>query len=89
MSNVDQRLQSYRDRLLRLESEKRERTTDITELRKEMKGSGLSKAEIAGIVLAVRREFESADKKAARTEAELVADQLALSGTAPLFGAAA
>ena len=88
MTNTDTRLASYKGRLLRLESEKREAAEDIKELRKEMKGAGLSKAEIAGVVLAVKREFESEDKKAARTAAEEIADMLAGEGV-PLFAGAA
>lgn len=88
-ANVDQRLAAFKTRALRIETEKREAAEDLKELRKEMKGVGLSKSEIAGVMLAVRREFESEDKRAARTAAEEVADMLAASGDAPLFGAAA
>jgi uncharacterized protein (UPF0335 family) len=89
MSNVDPKLASFKARLLNLETEKRARSEDIADLKKEAKSAGLSKEEIAGFVLAVRREFETADKKASRTAAEEVADMLAASGDAPLFGRAA
>lgn len=86
MTNVDQRLASYRDRVLRLESEKREAADMLKDIRKEMKSNGLGADEIAGIFLAVKRSFESSDKAAKRTAAEHVADMLALEG-APLFSA--
>lgn len=89
MTNTDTRLAGYKARLLRLEDKKREAAEDIKEVKKEMKGAGLSKAEIAGVVLAVKREFESDERKATRTLAEEIADMLAASGDAPLFGAAA
>lgn len=89
MTNVDQKLAAYHARMLNLETEKRERGADIRDLRKEMKSNGLSKDEIAGITLAVRRSFESADAAAARTAAQEVADMLGASGDAPLFERAA
>lgn len=88
MSNADPKLVSIRDRRFNLEERRREVVEDIKELKKEAKGVGLSKAEVAGIELDVKRKFESAEKKAARTEAEEVADSLALSGGAPLFESA-
>ncbi len=89
MTNADTKLIAFRDRLTALEQTKRNAAEDGREIVKEMKSLGLSKAEISGVKLAVRRSFESADKAASRTEAEQIADQLALSGDAPLFGAAA
>lgn len=89
MTGHNGELASYRDRWLRIEMEKRERSEDLRELKKEMLGAGVSKDEVAGVALAVRREFESADRRAKRTEAERIADELAASGAAPLFGAAA
>ncbi len=89
MSNVDPKLIAFRNRLINVAEAKQIAAEDAREITKEMKSIGLDKDEIAGVKLAVRRHFESADKAAARTAAELVADELALSGDAPLFGAAA
>lgn len=89
MTNTDTRLAAYKARLMNLETARRENAEDRRELRKEMLGAGVSKTEVAGVLLAVKREFESADRKAARTAAEEVADMLGASGSAPLFGAAA
>lgn len=88
MTNVDTRLAGYHDRALRLETSKREVAEDLKELRKEMKGTGLSKTEVAGVFLAVKRSFESDDRKAARTAEEEVAAMLAREGLG-LFAAAA
>lgn len=87
MSNVDPKLSAYYARVLRLETEKREAAEGLADLGKEMKANGLSADEIAGVKLAVKRSFESAEKAAKRTAAEEVADMLAASGTAPLFAA--
>ena len=88
MTNTDPRLASYRDRLLRLETERRENAEDTKELTQEMRKAGLSKSDIRGIKLAIARTFESEDQRADRAAAEAVADMLAASGTAPLFAAA-
>jgi uncharacterized protein (UPF0335 family) len=88
VSNVDQKLKSYRDRAYRIDQEKRNAANDMRELKAEMKSNGLSKTEIAGVLLWVRQENESDDKKAARQAAQEVADMLAAAG-APLFASAA
>lgn len=76
MSNIDTKTKSFFDRLLNLESERRDVAESIKDLAKGMKGVGLSKDEIAGIKLAVKRRFESEEKRAARESAEAVAEAL-------------
>lgn len=76
MSNVDSRTKAFFDRMVRLETEKREIAESVRDLAKEMKGVGLLAEEIAGIKLAVKRHFETEDKKATRESAEAVADAL-------------
>ena len=89
MSNViDGKTRLYFDRVLRLETEKRERAVDIREVKAEMKSAGLGPDEIAGVMLAVRQSFEDADKKAKRTAAEDVADALSSFADSPLGAAA-
>lgn len=88
MTNVDQKLSSFRDRFLRLETEKRERSEDLAELRKEMKSNGLSADEIAAVALAVKRSFESAEKTAKRKSVEDIAESLGQLTDLPLGQAA-
>ncbi len=88
MSNVDQKLVSYRDRLIALETEKREIAESIRDLSKEMKGIGISADEIAGVKLAVRRSFESDEKRAKRETAEEFAAALGAFRDSPLGQAA-
>ena len=75
-SNTDERAVEYRNRLTHLEEEKRQLSEDIREISKEMKSSGLSKEEIAGIKLAVRRYFETDAKRMSRETAEEFAASL-------------
>ncbi len=88
MSNIDGKTRSYHDRLLALETSRRELGEDIKELMTEAKSAGFSKDEIAGIKLAVRRSFESEDKKAARISAEEFAAALGDFADLPLGSAA-
>ncbi len=88
MSNVDERLVAYKRRLLALTEEKQRVAEDISELNKEMKGVGVSKDEAAGVKLAVKRSFETADKKATRITAEEIADSLGDYADMPLGKAA-
>jgi len=88
MSNVDSKTNAYYQRMARLEAEKRTLIMDMRELKKEMKSGGIGVDEIAGIMLAVRRSFEDADKKAKRTAAENVADALGGFSDSPLGAAA-
>jgi uncharacterized protein (UPF0335 family) len=76
MKNTNSQLGSFRDRIIRLETERRERAEDIKEIYVEMKGHDLTKAEIAGVKLAVKRSFETDDKLQARLSAEEVAASL-------------
>ncbi len=88
MKNTDTKLGSFLDRIIRLETERRERAEDIKEIYVEMKGRDLTKAEIAGVRLAVKRSFETDAKLQARLSAEEVAASLGhLLGT-PLADAA-
>lgn len=82
------RMKEYYDRYQRVEASRIEVIQDTKDLTQEMKSAGLTKAEILGIKIAARRAFMSAEKLELQTSAEHVADQLALSGTAPLFAAA-
>ncbi len=88
MSNVDQRLVEYKRRLLTLTEEKQRIAEDISELNKEMKSHGVSKDEAAGVKLAVKRSFETADRKATRLTAEEIADSLGEFADMPLGKAA-
>jgi uncharacterized protein (UPF0335 family) len=88
MSNVDTRTKAFFDRMLRLETEKRDVAESLRDLAKEMKGVGLGVDEIAGIKLAVRRSFESEEKRTKRESAESVADALGDFKDSPLGAAA-
>lgn len=77
-SNVDPRHKAFFDRLRNVETQKRDAADDAKDLAAEMKNKGVTPDEIAGIKLAVKRAFESTEKKAKREAAEHVADQLAL-----------
>lgn len=83
--NIDPRLVMYRDRLLRIEEDRRD-------LALEMKNSGLSNVELRGIRLAVRNHFKTEQqletKRMLEAAAEEVADMLAAQGM-PLFAEAA
>ena len=88
MSNIDGKTRSYHGRLLRLEEERRSFAEDIKDLMKEAKSNGFSKDEIAGMKLAVKRSFETEDKKAARLSAEDFAAALGDFADLPLGTAA-
>lgn len=76
MSNVDAKLLAYKDRIVKLEQEKKDRAEDIKEVYLEAKGNGLLKEELAGLRIAVRRYFETDDRRKARETAEEFADAL-------------
>jgi uncharacterized protein (UPF0335 family) len=84
LNNTDSRLGSFRDRIIRLETERRERAEDIKEVYTEMKGRAHTKAEIAGVKLAVKRSFETDAKLRDRLDAEEVAASLGDFGKLPL-----
>ena len=88
MSNTDQRAVSYKDRLIKLEQEKRDRAEDIKELMLEAKSAGLLKEEIAGVKLAARRHFETKEKKLFRESVESFAEALGDFKDMPLATAA-
>ena len=88
MSNVDTRALAFKDRLTRLEEERRNLADDVKDLAKEMAGVGLSKDEIAGIKLAVRRSFETDEKRAKRITVEEFAESLGSMRDLPLGMAA-
>ena len=83
------RIKDYYDRYQRVEAARLEVIQDTKDITQEMRSAGLTKAEILGIKIAARRAFMTAEKLELQTSAEHVADQLAESGTAPLFAAAA
>lgn len=88
MSNVDGKTKSFFDRMLRLETEKREIAESMRDLAKEMKGVGFSKEDIAGIKLAVKRHFETDEKRVSRETAESVAEALGDFKDSPLGSSA-
>jgi uncharacterized protein (UPF0335 family) len=86
--NADERASSIRDRLIRLETDRRERVEDIKELMIEAKSAGLPKEEIAGIKLAAKRHFETMEKRVFRETAESFAAALGQLSDMPLGTAA-
>ena len=88
MSNTDERAVKFRERLINLETEKRGLAEDIKELGVEMKSAGLTTIEISGIKLAVKRHFETADKRIRREAIEDVAESLGQLADLPLGTAA-
>ena len=87
-SNTDARAASFLARLIQLEDERREYAEDRRELTKEMAGAGLSKDEIAGIKLAVKRHYESEEARAKRVSVEEFAESLGSLRELPLGQAA-
>jgi carbamoylphosphate synthase small subunit len=83
------RMKELFDRYLKVEAARVEVIQDTKDLTQEMRSAGLTKAEILGIKIAARRSFMTAEQIELQTSAEHVADQLAESGTAPLFSAMA
>lgn len=88
MTNTDEKAAAFLARLIRLEDEKRQNAEDRSEVLTEMKSAHLLKEEIAGIKLAVRRHFESEDKRKFRESAEEFADALGPFRDSPLGAAA-
>ena len=89
MTNTDRDLAAYAARAERLDDDRRAAVEDLKELFAEAKDKGRSKADIDGIRLHLKRRHWDAEKYARLRAAEAVADQLAASGTAPLFDAVA
>lgn len=88
MNMTDGKSVAYRDRMIKLEETKREHAEDIKDLAREMKGCGLLAEEVAGIKLAVKRHFETAEKRVFRESAESFADALGAYRDSPLGMAA-
>lgn len=85
---AEARIEAYYERLSRMDRDAVEIAESKSDLFKEMKGTGCSKAQIDGVKLRVKRDRKSDDKRAAEIEAEEVSDSLGqLSGT-PLANAA-
>ncbi len=76
MVTDQKKLTRYRDRIVELEREKRERARDIREILLEMKSAGLPKEEIAGVKLAALRHFEPPEHRELRESAEEIAAAL-------------
>lgn len=87
-TNTDERAAGYLARLIRLESDKREIAEDQREIAKEMKSSGMTKVEIAGVKLRLRRHFEDDDKREFRESVEEFAESLGALRDLPLGVAA-
>jgi hypothetical protein len=76
------------DRLIHLETARRECVEDIKELMVEAKSYDLSKEEIAGIKLAAKRHFETMEKRIFRESVESFAAALGDFAALPLGVAA-
>jgi uncharacterized protein (UPF0335 family) len=85
---TDDRQIRYRDRLIRLEQEKRDSADAIKDLMIEAKSAGLLKEELAGIKLNARRYFEKPAKRQEREAAESISDALGEFADTPLGVAA-
>lgn len=88
MANRESELARYRDRMIAVEQERRDRSEDLREITVEMKSAGLEKHEIAGVKLAVRRHFEDGEKRQRRESAEEIAAALGSLADTPLGEAA-
>jgi len=87
VSNTD-RAAAFLARLVNLEQERRENAEDRKELGTEMKAADLTKVEIAGIKLAVKRHFEDDGARALRESVEEFAEALGGFKDTPLGEAA-
>lgn len=85
---IDGKTAQYRDRFHRIETDRRELAEDFKELKTEAKSAGFSKEEIAGIILSVKRSFETEEKRVSRITSEQVADALGDFANLPLGAAA-
>lgn len=83
------RIQEFYGRYQRIEAARIDVIQDTKDLHQEMRSAGLTKVEELGIKIAARRAFMTAEKLELQISAGQLADQLAESGTAPLFAAAA
>ena len=85
MTNVDPKIAAFLPRFRTVRDEKKQIAEMEKDLKAEAKSVGLTKTDIAGILLALKREDMTAEKRADHEAACEVADMLAGSGTAPLF----
>jgi hypothetical protein len=88
MTNYDEKSIRFRDRLIRLEQERLDNVEAKKDLAAEMKDQKLLKEEIAGIKLAVKRHFETTEKKTYRESVESFAESLGSFRDSPLGAAA-
>jgi hypothetical protein len=88
MRNTDDKAAPYVARLIKLETERRERSEDIKELMLEARAAGLLKEEIAGIKLAAKRAFETGGQRQFRESVEEIAAALGDFQLLPLGAAA-
>lgn len=84
----DNKAHTFKARLIRLEQERLDNLEAKKDLASEMKSQNLLKEEIAGIKLAVKRHFETQEKKEFRESVEAFADALGAFGDSPLGAAA-
>lgn len=84
----DNKAHTFKARLIRLEQERLDNLEAKKDLGAEMKSQNLLKEEIAGIKLAVKRHFETQEKKEFRESVESFAEALGDFGSSPLGSAA-
>ncbi len=88
MSNTDQKAVTFKERLIRLEQERLDNAEAKKDLGAEMKSANLLKEEIAGIKLAVKRHFETQERRVFRESVESFAEALGDFKDSPLGAAA-
>jgi hypothetical protein len=86
--NTDERAHTFKERLIRLEQERLDNAEAKKDLGAEMKSANLLKEEIAGIKLAVKRHFETQEKREFRESVESFAEALGDFKDLPLGAAA-
>lgn len=84
----DDKAQTFKARLIRIEQERLDNAEAKKDLASEMKSQHLLKEEIAGIKLAVKRHFETSEKKTFRESVESFAEALGDFRDSPLGVAA-
>lgn len=84
----DNKAQTFKARLIRLEQERLDNAEAKKDLAAEMKSQKLLKEEIAGVKLAVKRHFETQEKKEFRESVESFAEALGDFRDSPLGAAA-
>ena len=76
MTNIDERMLSFKHRLLELARERQRIAEDEKEIGIEMKSQHLTATEQKGIKLAVKRDLEANEKRDQRLLVEEIADSL-------------